>query len=183
LESAGDLQLIDIRTPRLHLVAARLEMVLAPLASLSDALDAALPSFWPPPFNDESSARFFAEYLTAHPEAVGWMLWYFVLTENGSRIAIGTGGFKGKPVEGTVEIGYSIVPEFQRRRYAFEGVGALVNWAFEHDDVQRVIAETFPELEGSQALLRKLGFRSVEGASEPGIRRFEKLRAENSGIN
>jgi RimJ/RimL family protein N-acetyltransferase len=133
--------------------------------------------------NDADSARFFLDYLTAHPDAVGWMLWYFILDQGGSRIAIGNGGFKGEPVEGTVEIGYSIVPEFQRHGYAFEGVGALVDWAFDHDDVRRVVAETLPELDGSQALLRKLGFRRTVHASEPGLLRFERFRAEHRGIN
>lgn len=122
-------------------------------------------------------------YLAAHPDAVGWMLWYFVLNRNGSRIAVGNGGFKGKPVDGAVEVGYSIVTKFQRQGYASEGVGALIDWAFDHPDVQRVIAETLPELDGSQALLRKLGFRSVEGASEPGVLRFEKLRAEHRSVD
>jgi RimJ/RimL family protein N-acetyltransferase len=150
---------------------------------LSRLLNAALPEEWPPPLNDDASARFFADYLTAHPDAVGWMLWYFVLDQNGSRIAVGNGGFKGKPVGGTVEIGYSIVTEFQRRGYASEGVGALIDWAFEHAEVGRVIAETLPELAGSQAVLRKLGFHSVDGASEPGILRFERLRTEHRSVD
>ncbi len=85
-------------------------------APLSNLLDARLPEEWPPPLNDDASARFFADYLAAHPDAAGWMLWYFVRDENGSRIAIGNGGFKGKPVGGTVEVGYSIVTQFQSFR-------------------------------------------------------------------
>ena len=123
-------------------------------APLSNLLDATLPEEWPPPLNDDASARFFEDYLAAHPDAAGWMLWYFVRDENGSRIAIGNGGFKGKPVDGTVEVGYSIVSEFQRQGYASEGVGARLDWAFDHADVQRVIAETLPELEASQTVLR-----------------------------
>ena len=149
--------------------------------ALSKLLNAEVPPDWPPPLNDEASAKFFAEYLRANPDAVGWMLWYFIFDDGATRVAIGNGGFKGKPVEGAVEIGYAIVPAYQRRGFAFEAVNALVDWAFEHPDVQLVAAETFPELDASKALLRKLGFEPAGVAVEPGAVRFEKRRAEGRG--
>jgi len=83
---------------------------------------------------------------------------------------------KGEPRDGTVEIGYSILPAFQRSGYASEAVAALVEWAFADARVERVIAETFPELAGSIGVLRKTGFHSCEGASEPGLLRFKRIR-------
>jgi len=150
-------------------------------STLSEMLGAEIPSNWPPPLNDDASAKFFADYLEAHPGAVGWVIWYFIL-QKPRRIVIGNGGFKGTPHDGTVETGYSIVPEFQSQGYGSEAVGALIEWAFSHPDVRRVIAETLPELDASQALLRKLGFRAAAGASEPGVLRFEKLRS-GSGVS
>ncbi len=183
MESAGYFELIELRTPRLHLVAATLDLAQTnDRARLSELLQADLPEYWPPPLNDDASAKFFADYLKANPDAVGWMMWYFILEEP-RRIAIGNGGFKGTPQSGTVETGYSIVPEFQRQGYASEAVEALIGWAFSHPNVQRVIAETLPELNASQALLRKLGFRATDGASEAGVLRFERLRAPVSGIS
>jgi ribosomal-protein-alanine N-acetyltransferase len=164
---------IELRTPRLRLVAATLEMAQAELndrARLARLLGAELPPGWPPPFNDDDSARFFLEYLTRHPRAVGWMAWYFIHVAD-EPIAIGNGGFKGEPSGGSVEIGYSIVPQFQRLGFASEAVRALLEWAFSHDGVHRVIAETLPPLSASRALLRKLGFGQIDSV-EPGTLRF-----------
>ena len=140
--------------------------------ALEALLAARLPSDWPPPLNDDASARFFLNYLTQHPEAVGWMTWYFILVGGGGRVAIGNGGFKGEPVDGTVEIGYSIVPRYQRRGFANEAVRALLDWAFSDDRVDRVVAQTLPESHASQGLLHKLGFVETLRA-EPGLLRFQ----------
>ena len=157
--------MIELRTPRLHLIAATSEVARAEVSdrsALARLLDARLPADWPPPLNDDESARFFLQHLTAHPSAVGWMIWYFVtVDESGGRIAIGNGGFKGPPSDRAVEIGYSIVPAYQRRGFATEGVRALIAWAFSHDGVDRVVAQTLPESGPSQALLRSLGFRKM----------------------
>ena len=171
--------MLDLHTPRLHLIAATLAMADAEAsdrARLSILLRASLPLDWPPPLNDEASARWFTEYLRLHPAAVGWVMWYFILDDAGARRAIGNGGFKGEPNGGTVEVGYSIVPKFQRRGYATEAGGALVEWSLGHDTVNRVVAETLPELAASKAVLRKLGFQPAEGASAPGVLRFERLK-------
>jgi hypothetical protein len=44
--------------------------------------------------------------------------------------------------------------------------------------VERIIAETLPDLEPSIGVLRKTGFSPVDGGSEPGVVRFEHRRAE-----
>ncbi len=171
--------MLELRTPRQHLIAATPAMAAADAsdrAKLVSLLKSGLPPDWPPPLNDEASARWIAAYLQAHPHAVGWAMWYFIHDVDGARLAIGNGGFKGEPAEGMVEVGYSVVPAFQRRGYAAEAVSALMDWAFGHASVDRVIAETLPELEASQALLRKLGFVPTDGASAPGLLRFETRR-------
>jgi RimJ/RimL family protein N-acetyltransferase len=163
----------------MQLIAATPDMAAADLrdrARFARLLNATLPRDWPPPLNDEGSAHWFADHLAKHPDAVGWMIWYFVLDDGDARTAIGNGGFKGKPRDGTVEIGYSIIPEFQRWGYATEAAQALVGWAFGHDDVARVVAGTLPESAASQAVLSKLGFRRTGRADESGVLRFEKLK-------
>ena len=113
------------------------------------------------------------------PEQVGWWAWYFVLNKKAKneRILIGNGGFKGKPTsDGTVEIGYSVLKEFQNLGYGTEAVQALIDWAFNHSEVQRVIAETLPELKPSQRLLEKCHFKNIGEGSEAGSIRFELLR-------
>jgi RimJ/RimL family protein N-acetyltransferase len=156
------------------------EAELGDRAALSRALGAVIPKAWPPPLNDDESARYFLNYLTEHPDAVGWMMWYFIRDDGNSRVAIGNGGFKGAPENGAVEIGYSIVPEFQRQGYAAEAVRALIDWSFSHHEVTRVVAETLPELHASQALLRKLSFRDVQ-PKQPGVLRFELKKGSLAG--
>ena len=177
--------MIELHTPRLNVIAATLEMAAAEVSdrpALAGLLAARLPEGWPPPLNDDDSARFFLDYLTKHPTGAGWMAWYFVARDdgNGERVAIGNGGFKGAPADGTVEIGYSVMPQYQSRGFAREAAGTLIAWAFSHDGVERIVAQTLPESRASQALLRKLRFREVT-ASEAGTLRFELLRPQVVG--
>ena len=68
--------------------------------------------------------------------------------------AIGNGGFKGRPdADGSVEVGYSVMENYQRNGFAPEAVEALVDWAFGYREVQRVIAQTLPELRPSIRVL------------------------------
>jgi len=171
----------SLRTQRLELVAGNVEMAQAELHDknkLASLLMAEVPDNWPPPLNDAQSAKWFADYLTQNPDAVGWIGWYFILTvQNGRRAAIGNGGFKGKPdLSGTVEIGYSIMEQHQRKGYAPEAVTALLAWAFAHSDVKRIIAQTFPDLHPSIRVLEKSGFLFAGKGLEEGAILFELPR-------
>jgi RimJ/RimL family protein N-acetyltransferase len=172
---------LRIRTARLELIAATLEMARAERDDRArlewqHGIRLAIP--WPPPLNDEATLAWAISVLEANPNSTGWGFWYFCLP-GGDRepaVAIGNGGFKGPPTpDGTVEIGYSILEEHQRRGYASEAVEALVHWAFDGPGVRRVIAETYPVLIGSLGVLRKLGFREIGAGSEEGVIRFERL--------
>lgn len=167
-----------IETKRLRLVAATLDTLAAEgegREQLSALLGAEVPE-WPPPLNDEESRQFWISRLTGGPDLVGWVAWYFVRSEADSpRTVIGNGGFKGKPsADGVVEVGYSLFPQFQHRGYATEAVGALIDWAFAHANVRSVVAETYPELVASIAVLQRLGFTPTSESSEPGVIRFAK---------
>jgi len=88
-------------------------------------------------------------------------MWYFVLCSGGRRELVGNGGFKGAPEQGLVELGYSILPQHQRKGYATKATLALIAWAFSHREVDRVCAETLPDLEPSLGVMRKCGMRYV----------------------
>lgn len=148
----------------LELIAATLELTLLELQStkaLAAALDVAEPPSWPPPLNDESSQRWFLEKLRSNPGIAGWTMWYFVLCSGGRGELVGNGGFKGAPEQGLVELGYSILPQHQRKGYATKAALALIAWAFSHAEVDRVCAETLPDLEPSLGVMRKCGMRYV----------------------
>ena len=175
--------MLHLRSERLLLVAATAELAQADLAGpgrLGKLLQAHVPPSWPPPLNDEHSQRWTLEQLRAHPDDAGWFAWYFLHREHGEVRAVGVGGFRGAPSpDGTVEVGYSIVPESHRLGFAPEAVRALVDWAFGHAAVKRVIAHTLPALLPSVRVLEKCGFVLEGPGEEEGTIRFALARAQH----
>jgi len=149
-------------------------------ARFAALLGANVPPEWPPPLNDEGSMTWFTEYVESNPDGVGWAAWYFLLEEpDGSFTAVGNGGFKGAPDQsGAVEIGYSVLEEHQRKGIASEGVGVLIEWAFSHEQVDRVIAQTMPDLKPSIRVLEKRGFKFVGDGLEEGAIMYQLDRRE-----
>jgi RimJ/RimL family protein N-acetyltransferase len=175
---------LELATARLVLVAVTLETIEAEIedrARLSRLLGADVPADWPPPLNDKNTMRWTRDHLIANPETRGWGTWYFLLRRDRTApILIGNGGFKGKFVApGTCEVGYSVLESHQRRGYATEVVAALVEWAFAHPEIERVVAHTLPELTPSIRVLEKNGFVSA-WPLEPGAIMFELKRPRAS---
>ena len=168
--------MLQLRTERLLLVAATLELAQAELTNRSrfeTLLGAHVPPHWPPPLNDEHSIRWTVERLKADPAASGWYAWYFLHREHEQKIAVGNGGFTGRPApDGTVEVGYSIIPDYHRLGLAPEAVRGLVGWAFGHREVARVVAHTLPNLVPSIRVLEKCGFALVGPGQEQGTVRY-----------
>ena len=169
---------ILLRTERLQLRSATAELSAADLndpSEFSRLLEADVPRDWPPPLNDDNTKAFTLNYLKENPDAAGWGTWYFLLpgrAEERTR-AIGIGGFKGKPSrEGMVEIGYSVMPDYQRLGFASEAVAGLIGWAFSHPEVLLVTAETLPALEASIRVLENNGLHLLGRGSEEGVIRY-----------
>jgi RimJ/RimL family protein N-acetyltransferase len=130
---------------------------------------------------DEQALQYFLAFYEGHPQTQGFGNWYVLLpgVQVSRPTCIGLAGFKGEPAaDGSVEIGYSLLEEFQGRGYATEAVRGLVEWAFACPDVRRVIAETLPDLTPSIRVLEENHFEQVSGAAEPGAIRFERLRGQ-----
>lgn len=145
--------------------------------ALGRALRAVVPTAWPPESVQDVLA-FFAQELEANPNTEGFSGYYWLTTQENAEqtTLIGSGGFKGKPdADGTVEIGYGVLPEFQNKGYATEAVRGLVTWALSQKSVGRVIAEAFPDNVPSVRVLAKCSFMEVGAGSEPGVKRFEFL--------
>jgi len=156
---------------------------------LSRQLGARVPESWPPPLFDQDAMDWMAKYLEEHEGADEWGFYFVILPARGGSgddgdgegepTAIGGVGFKGIPADdGTVEIGYSMLPEFQGAGYATEAAGALVQKAFSQPQVARVIAETYPELLPSIRVLEKNNFRFDGDGSEERVIRFALTRGE-----
>jgi RimJ/RimL family protein N-acetyltransferase len=183
MSSASPFTFTTISTPRLELVRATLELAECEHANrqrFADMLGVPVPAVWPPPLNDEQSHQYFLKRLRKEGEH-DFHGWYILLRE--PRQLIGNVGFKTQPENGAVEVGYSIVPEFQRHGYCTEATRALVARAFSHPQVGRVAAETLPHLWPSLRVMEKCRMRYVgNGAEEEGMRtvRYEVKRAEFS---
>jgi [ribosomal protein S5]-alanine N-acetyltransferase len=172
---------LRILTERLELVAAdpRLARALASdQAEMGRLLGVRVPPEWPPELMVHA-LEFLAQATERAPDAVGWWVWLIVLPAD--RVLIGSIGFKGPPdADGRVDIGYSVLDAWQRRGYASEAVGALVDWALADARVTHIIGETFPHLTASIRVLEKSGFRyvgvGVGHEGEPEVLQFERRR-------
>lgn len=72
---------------------------------------------------------------------------------------VGWGGFKGPPTDGVVELGYEIAEARRGRGLATAATRAMLAEAFADAEVTAVIAHTLPELNASNRVLEKAGFR------------------------
>ena len=166
-----------IETARLKLIPATVAMARAEIgdpAELARLLGAAVPDNWPPETLADALPLFLG-WLEAAPDRVGWFSWYCLAAqgEAATPVLVASGGFKGPPQDGTAEIGYSVLPQFERRGYATEMVGGLVRWALAQPGVARVAAETEWANPASVRVLRKAGFVPAGVATEPEGARFE----------
>ena len=169
---------MTIRTARMTLVPATAALARAEIedrAAFAAQLGGVVPEAWPPETLRDALA-FFLQQLEADPERVGWIAWYGLADGEGDVVPtlIASGGFFGPPQEGSVEIGYSVLPDFQRQGYGGEMAGALTEWALAQPGVERVIANVAAGNTSSVRLLRRLGFSERGASDEPGHVRFEK---------
>ena len=98
------------------------------------------------------------------PEAERFGVW--VMIERDGRSVVGDIGFKGPPDEaGTIEIGYSVIPDRRRRGYATEAAEALTGSALSQPRVRDVVATCDAGNLPSIRTLERVGFSRVAEAS------------------
>lgn len=99
------------------------------------------------------------EVMVGYYEKIGYFYpWvgYFALDEN--ETPVGTGGFKGAPVNGKVEIAYSTFEKFERKGIGTAICQKLLSIAQNYDPSILVSARTLPKDSPSCSILRKNGF-------------------------
>ena len=74
---------------------------------------------------------------------------------------VGGGGFKGKPLNGQVEIAYGTFPQYRHQGIGTEICSQLVSLCLQTDATIRITARTLPENAGSARILKKNGFQQV----------------------
>jgi RimJ/RimL family protein N-acetyltransferase len=160
-----------IESERLLLIAVTSKILRAEregAADLAVACKAEVPPDWPPEHLDSEAIDYMMDLIERGRNAPAWGSRYFALKRRGAPLLVGAGGYKGGPRDGAVEIGYSIVPSLRRQGYASEATRALVEFAFKHRAVDRVIAHTLPHLCASIGVLEKCGFRYQGDGEEEG---------------
>lgn len=167
----------SIYTARLELRAGNREIYSIPFDdrdALANALQVNIPDNWPVENYDADPLVWSIAKLDEDPAAEAWLLRYYI--ERESNTLAGFGGGSGLPSAGTWTIGYSVLPQFRRRGYASEATAALIAWSFENPEVERIIAETYPELVASIGVMRKNGFEFVGPGSGDRVIRYERRR-------
>lgn len=144
---------------------------------LGAMLDVSVPDDWPV---FPEAMPYVYEKLKSDPSSVGW--WTYLFVHAADRTLVGEGGMKGKPERnGTVEIGYAVIPEYRRRGLATEAAGGLVGWVFSHPEVSEVVAETLPDGRHSIRVLEKLGMK-LAGTTDEVLRwRIDRHDFEREG--
>ena len=81
------------------------------------------------------------------------------MIERESATVVGDIGFLGAPrADGSIEIGYSVIPDRRGRGYATEAARALVDWALRQPGVTTVVAGCDNSNVPSIRTLERLGF-------------------------
>jgi len=156
----------------MRLVASTAELVRAEIhdrPEFARLLGARVPSAWPTEEAADALPWFLERLEQAGPDGIGWHGFYGVVVAglDEAPVLVGGGGSLGPPVEGDVEIGYSVLPAYQRQGYATELMTAVVDWLGRDPRVARITAETAAGNVPSRRLLSNLGFHEAGPGREP----------------
>ena len=170
----------DSAMPTIRIGSERLDLMPMP-AAVADALpedratamrllDATVPESWP----QADLVDVLPMQAAASPDAERFGVWLII--ERQTNTVVGDIGFMGPPEGGSVEIGFSVIPDRRRRGYATDAARAIVDWALREPSIRRVTARSDVDNEASSRVLRAVGFSRV-GESDRVIRwRIDRTR-------
>ena len=156
-----------LTTARLHLVPCRMAHFEAILqhdtARLAQLLQAHVPEDWT---DFEEAFASASPHLTHALDVSDW--WVYLVVYVPENVLVGSCGFKGQPSQGgVVEIGYEVSEAYRNRGLATEVAGGLIQFAFSHESVKKVIAHTLSENNASASVLKKNGMQCVTSFDDP----------------
>jgi RimJ/RimL family protein N-acetyltransferase len=145
-------------------VAALDALIAGDRAALETATGARFPEPLAAPPLMEDALPFFRKQLVQDLDSAHWWARLLILRETGE--AVGSAGFTGGPDgEGTVTLGYSVYPLYQRRGIAAEAAMALVEWALRQPGVHAVRATIPPDHIASRRVAAAAGLRRTARAA------------------
>jgi [ribosomal protein S5]-alanine N-acetyltransferase len=118
----------------------------------AELLGATLPPAWPQP----DLLEVLPMQAAVEPDHERFGVW--VMIERETNSVVGDAGFMGRPDDGIVEIGFSVIPDRRRRGYATEAARALLDWALREPGIEGVIARCDAGNEASIRVLERVGF-------------------------
>jgi len=150
-------------TERLVIATATTQHLLVELADpakLEPLLGARVSADWPRDPGAQALLRETMAKLHESPSALGWWLRYVVLRRGpkGGPVLAGRVGLHGPATAGVVRVHCWLLPELAGEGHGREATGVLVDWAFDHPGVQRILAEPAVTDEAWIQDLRVLGF-------------------------
>ena len=167
-----------LRTPRLDLVPITRTMLDAERradGTLGGQLHARVTAEWPPEHWEPHVLDFIAQQILTTPHAADWHRYVLLREMPLRRVLVGcVGGFP--KANGDVEIGYSTLPAYQRRGYATEAAGALVEMLLARETVYSVSAQTYETLPESVKVMERVGMSFVGPGDHPGTVRYRRMR-------
>ncbi|GAB20574.1 putative acetyltransferase [Gordonia effusa NBRC 100432] len=140
-----------------------LEALISDPRSFERLVGSPIPAGWPE--FPESVEHTLTSLRSAPTSATSeWTMHLF--TETATGALIGSGGYYGPPVDGVVEIGYEIAPEFRGRGLATHAAAALIQKAADAG-VTQIKAHTLAGPNPSTGVLNALGFEFVAEQHDP----------------
>jgi ribosomal-protein-alanine N-acetyltransferase len=159
----------DLRTPRLTLIAITPACLHAEKLAdhkLGGLIGCAVPLNWPPIEWEPDVLEILLRQYERCPQQIDWHRYVAFVNRDGTRNLIGMiGAFWRETSPAECEIGYSILPPYERQGLATEAARALIQFIRRDPLIKSVVAHTFPELTGSIRVMEKCGF-VFEGAGE-----------------
>lgn len=166
-----------IKTKRMYLVPATVKLYLLELhdrEGFASTLGAKVPETWPPDQMTPEVIEEFISRMKARDRKVWSFYWLLCRQESEVPVLVGNGGFLCHNNE-ILELGYSVLSEYQRKGYATEAVRSMLEWAFPNLQKDRIIAYTYPYLKASIRVLEKNGFLFKGKAQNEGMLLYELL--------
>lgn len=161
---------LRIKTARLKLIPCPLEVAEASIFNpslVAEILGASVPKDWQKT-EVQDFLPMYAQMLVDDPSMLGWGVWLMI--QNQENTLIGDLGFGGKPDEsGSLEMGYEVFAAYRNQGYGFEAVEALVNWAFSHSELRRIVAHCPADNLASKRILEKLGMERLHLVEVPDL--------------
>jgi RimJ/RimL family protein N-acetyltransferase len=161
------------------LTTARLRLVPMPIScavakpedrsAIAGAVGAQVPEWWPVEHYDQEMLDHLRALLEKNPEEE-YVTRYIVLQE--TNTVIGMIGSGPPDDDGAVVIGYSVLPQSQRRGFASESLTAIIEWARNDPRVRKIVGFTYPHLTPSIRTMERCGLR-FSGDVEEGTIRYE----------